>query len=107
MDQSLHQESTIPWSKVPNKRSRTLHEDIIRGFKLFKEDDHLLHPTTTQNRFSALSTEEAADPPQQDFTGDSPKPPPIFVSDVTTIPPLIQILNQTAFKLYEIKAQNP
>jgi hypothetical protein len=38
------------------------------------------------------------------ITDDSPKPPPIFVSDVTTIPPLIQLLDQTAFKLYEIKA---
>jgi hypothetical protein len=47
--------------------------------------------------------EEAANPPQQDFTGDSPKPPPIFVSDVTTIPLFIQLLDQTDFKLHEIK----
>jgi hypothetical protein len=104
MDQSLHQESTISWSKVRNKGSRPLHEDTIRESKLSKEDGHWLHPTTTQNRFSALSTEEAADPPQQDFTSDSPKAQPIFVSDVTTIPPLIQLLDQTAFKLCEIKA---
>jgi hypothetical protein len=36
--------------------------------------------------------------------GNTPKPPPIYVSDVATIPPITQLLEQIAKLQYEIKA---
>jgi hypothetical protein len=35
--------------------------------------------------------------------GKSPKPPPIYVSDITTISPLIRLLEQTLPNQYELK----
>jgi hypothetical protein len=35
---------------------------------------------------------------------NTPKPPPIYVTDVTTISPLIQLLEQIAKQQYELKA---
>jgi hypothetical protein len=53
---------------------------------------------------SQHSSEEPTDTSQTSATGDTPKPPTTFMSDVITIPPLLQLLDQTAFQLYEIKA---
>jgi hypothetical protein len=41
---------------------------------------------------------ETADP------GNTPKPPPIYVTDVTTVTPIIQLLEQIAYLQNEIKA---
>jgi hypothetical protein len=58
---------------------------------------------TTHNCYSALSDYENVD--HQKVASDStPKPPPIFVSDVITIPPLLQMLDQIVKQSYEIKA---
>jgi hypothetical protein len=34
----------------------------------------------------------------------TPKPPPIYIQDVTSIPPLLQLLEQVAAQQYETKA---
>jgi hypothetical protein len=51
MDQTLHWEAIIPWSKVPGKRSRPFQEDSTQDVKYSKEENHWLHPTSTKNRF--------------------------------------------------------
>jgi hypothetical protein len=104
MDQTPHREITIPWSKVLSKRSCPLQEDSTQDAKHSKEENHWLHPTSTKNRFSALSSEEPTDTAQTSTAGDTPKSLQIFVSDVITIPPLLQLLDQIAFQIYEIKA---
>jgi hypothetical protein len=103
MDRTPCRETDIPWSKVPSKRSRPLHEESTHDAKHSKEENHWLHPTSTQNRFSALLPDEPTDTSQTSTVGDTPKPPPIFVSDIITIPPPFQLLDQIAFQLYEIK----
>jgi hypothetical protein len=35
---------------------------------------------------------------------NTPKPPPIYINDVTNISPLIQLLKQIAIQQYEVKA---
>jgi hypothetical protein len=86
------------------KRSRTQQEDSIGNAKHIKEDSHWLHPTATHNRYSALSDDENVDHLQKVASDSTPKRPPIFVSDVITIPPLLQLLDQTVKQSYEIKA---
>jgi LysM repeat protein len=101
MDTSPSQESSIPWTKVTSKRGHSPQDDSTHEAKHSKEDSHWLHPITT---FSALSIEESSDAPQSTTTGSNPKPPPIFLCDVTTISPLLQLLDQIALQQYEIKA---
>jgi hypothetical protein len=48
--------------------------------------------------------EDGEDQHQNYDPGNTQKPPPIYVSDVTTIPPLTQLLEQIAKLQYEIKA---
>lgn len=103
MDTSSTQ-GPIPWSKISTKRSRKLHEDSTRESKLPKEEHHWLHPIPTHNQFSALSSGTSSEKPQPPTTEVTHKPPPIFVSDVTVLPPLLQLLDQIAPQQYEIKA---
>jgi hypothetical protein len=70
---------------------------------LKKKTTDWLHPTSTKNRFAALSSEEPTDTSNFHRWRHS-KATPIYESDVITIPPLLQLLDQTAFQLYEIKA---
>jgi hypothetical protein len=59
----------------------------------------LLHTTAIQPYWKMKAKANSrADP------GNIPKPPPVVVIDVTTIPPLIQLLEQIAELQYEIKA---
>jgi hypothetical protein len=76
----------------------------MRNAKHIKEDGHWLHPTTTYNCYTALSDDENIDHLQKAATDSTPKPPPIFVSDVITIPPLLQLLDKIVKQPYEIKA---
>jgi hypothetical protein len=104
MDTSSCQESSIPWIKVTSKRGCSPPDESTGEAKHSIEDSHWLHPITTNNHFSALSTDESSDVPQSTAPGSNPKPPPIFMSDVTTIPPLLQLLDQITHQQYEIKA---
>jgi hypothetical protein len=86
MDQTPCRETNIPLSKVPSKRSRPLHEDSTHDAKHSKKENHCLHPTSTQNRFSALSPDEPTDTSETFAAGETPKPPPNFVITVITLP---------------------
>jgi hypothetical protein len=87
------------WTKVSNKRGRPTHERAPRQAKLVKESDHWLNPTSTRNRFSALMEDESEDQQQTADAGNTPKPPPIYVSDVTSIPPRTSELQNCNVKL--------
>jgi hypothetical protein len=63
--------------------------------------NHWLHSTSTSNRYTALLDEEKG---QQDGPGNTPKPPPMYVSDVTTVFSLIQLLEQIGKQQYELEA---
>jgi hypothetical protein len=89
------------WTRVSYKRRRLAQEEYQGDVKHTKESNHRLHPTSTSNRYTALLDDENG---QQDGPGNTPKPPPIYVSDVTTISPLIQLLEQIAKQQYELKA---
>jgi hypothetical protein len=69
-----------------------------------EEDSHWLHPATTHNRYAALSDDENTDHLQKVATDSAPKPLPIFVSDVITIPPFLKLLDQIVKQSYIIKA---
>jgi hypothetical protein len=92
-----------PLDEGYQKRSRTTQEDSIGNAKHNKEDNNWLHPTTTHNHHAALSDDENIDHLQRVATDSTPKPPPIFVSDVITIQPLLQLLDQIVKQSYEIK----
>jgi hypothetical protein len=75
-----------------------------RAAKAIKESYHWLNPTPTHNCYSALLEDESEGQQQTTKPGNTPKPAPIYVSDVTTIPSHIQLLEQIAKLQYEIKA---
>jgi hypothetical protein len=77
------------WTRVSYKRSRPAQEEFQRDVKYTKESNHWLHPTPTSNRYTALLDEENEHQPKQDRPENTLKPPPIYVSDVTTISPFI------------------
>jgi hypothetical protein len=69
-----------------------------------KSNENCLNPTPISNRFSSLQQED--DLVNQSTPGkeDTPKPPPIYITSVTSIPTLFQLLDQIVPKVYEIKA---
>jgi hypothetical protein len=71
-----------------------------------KNTQHWLHPpsTDTSNRFSALWKQTAQIANTTPTLNIPPKPPPIYIQYVTTIPPLLQLLEQVAPHKYETKA---
>jgi hypothetical protein len=71
--------------------------------KHIKEDGHWIHPTTKDNRYEPLSDCENNDHLQKVAAYSTPKPSPIFVSDVITIPPLLQLLDHIVKQPYEIE----
>jgi hypothetical protein len=86
------------------KRGRPPQEDNTREAKHGKEDSYWLNPTSTSNRYSALSDEDSSEHHQKSNIETTPKFPPIFVSNVTTIFSLIPLLEQIAKLQNEIKA---
>jgi hypothetical protein len=69
-----------------------------------KSNGNWLNPIPISNRFSPLQEED--DLVNQSTPGkeDTPKPPPIYITNVTSIPPLFQLLDKIVPKLYDIKA---
>jgi hypothetical protein len=66
-----------------------------------KKTDYWLEKTTpTHNRFSALTDETLEHSPNQ---STDPKSPPIFISGVGNIKPLIELLNALAPNKYLVK----
>jgi hypothetical protein len=60
--------------------------------------------TGSTNRYTALREEKNEDQQQKAGPENIPKPPPIYIIDVTNISPLIQLLEQIAIQQYEAKA---
>jgi hypothetical protein len=92
------------WTKVSYKRGRSIQEGPESQAKHAKESEHWLNQTSTSNRYTALLEEECEDHQQKAGSESTPKAPPIYITDVTNISPLIQQLQQVAKQQYEIKA---
>lgn len=98
------------WQVVVNKkRQRSPEEDNTskKTSRQTKIKDYWLSSTQTSNRFNTLREEIEADKetPEEE-TKKEPKPPPIFVSGVENINPLIALLNEIAPEKYNLKAFN-
>jgi hypothetical protein len=92
------------WTVTTSKRGRPTQDGTPKDFKLAKLTDHWLNPIITSNRFTALQPEEIQDSNPPPGKEDTPKPPPIYITNVTIIPPLLQLLDQITPNLYEVKA---
>jgi hypothetical protein len=91
-------------TKVSYKRGRSTQESTEREAEHTKESEHWLNQTSTSNRYIALLEEESEDYQQKASPENKPKPPPIYINDVTNISPLIQLLEQIALQQYEVTA---
>jgi hypothetical protein len=61
-------------------------------------------PRITSNRFTPLTNEDSEATPTPTGPTSVPKPPPNYIQNDTTIPPLLQLLDQTAHQQYAITA---
>jgi hypothetical protein len=91
MSLSSDPELYFAWTIVSKKRGRPPQEDNTREAKHSREDSYWLNPTSTSNRYSALSDEDSSEHHQKSNIETTPKSPPIFVSNVTTVSTLIHI----------------
>jgi hypothetical protein len=92
------------WTTATSKRGCLTQDGTPKDSKLTKLADHWLNPTTTSNRFTALQPAETQDNNPPPGKEDTPKPPSIYSTDVTIIPPLLQLLDQITPNLFEVKA---
>jgi hypothetical protein len=92
------------WTKVSYKRGRSTLEGTEREAKHAKESEHWLNQTSNSNHYTALLEEESEDKQHKAGPENTPKLPPIYITDVKNISPLIQLLEQIAKQHYEIKA---
>jgi hypothetical protein len=53
-----------------------------------KKNQHWLNQTSTSNCYTALLEEESKDQQQKAGPENTPKPPPIYITNVTNISPL-------------------
>jgi hypothetical protein len=91
------------WTKVSYKRGRSTQEETEREALLAKESQHWLNQTSTSSRYTALLLEESVDQQQKAGSENMSKPPPIYITGVTNILPLIQLQEHMAFQRYEVK----
>jgi hypothetical protein len=84
------------WAKVSYKRGRSTQDETERETKHAKDSEHWLNQTPTSNRYTALLEEESEDQQQKAGHVNIPKPPPIYITYVKNISPLIQLLEQIA-----------
>ena len=93
-----HEWQTVHYGK---KRNRNSEETGDRLTQNKKQAYWLDQPTPTHNRYENLPTEEMETTTAN--TNKEPKPPPIYVTDVKHIQPLIQLLNELAKDSYITK----
>jgi hypothetical protein len=84
------------WSKVSYKRGRSTQEETEREAKHAKESEYRLNQTSISNRYTALLDEESEDQQQKAGPEATPNPPPIYITYVKNISPLIQLLEQNS-----------
>jgi hypothetical protein len=92
------------WITPTNKRSRQTQDGSSKDNKMAKCNGNWLNPTPISNSFSSLQQEDDIVKHSTPGKEDTPKPPPIYITNVTSIPPLFQLLDQVVPKLYETKA---
>jgi hypothetical protein len=92
------------WTEVSYKRGRSTQEESEREAKHAKESKHWLNQTFTSNCCTALLEEESENQQQKAGPENTPKPLPIYITDVHSVSPLIQLLEQIAKQQYEIQA---
>jgi hypothetical protein len=92
------QSAELPWITVSRKRGRKMEEQEILNEN--QHDYWLGGPIPTANRFISLSVDQMEETNKQ---STEPKPPPIFISGVTNIQPLIELLNTVAKDKYLVK----
>lgn len=97
---------TDKWIQIQatKKRGHPTSEDTTMDYKHATPSDHWLNPTVTSNRFTPIQPDE--DPEHSSLPGKNsqPKPPPIYITNVTTVPPLLKLLDQITPQLYDLKA---
>jgi hypothetical protein len=71
------------WTKVSYKRGRSTQEETEREAKHAKESEHGLNQTSTSNHYTALLEEESEDQQQKAGPENTPKPPPVYITEVT------------------------
>lgn len=101
----------LGWNTVQHTRKRNRVSPDKRVAKQTKIQDYWLNsPTLVTNKFATLGNEEDGNSnTQQNNMKQSKviKTPPIFVSGVQNITPLIQLLNKIAKDNYQLKVINP
>jgi len=98
VEQNSSSNSENQWQKVSRKRQRYLEDQ--KNLNAKKQDYWLGGTITTTNRFSTLSEENVEEEAKQ---STEPKPPPIFISGVKYIKPLIELHNEIAKVKYLVK----
>jgi hypothetical protein len=98
VEQNSSSNSENQWQKVSRKRHRILDDQENLNAK--KQDYWLGGIIATTNRLSTLSEENVQEEAMQ---RTEPKQPPIFISGVKYIKPLIELLNETAKDKYLVK----
>jgi hypothetical protein len=88
-------------TKVSYKRGRSTQEETEGEAKHTKDSEHWLNQTSSC--YTTLLEEESEDQKQKAGPENTPKPP-IYITDVKNISPLIQLLEQIAKQQYKIKA---
>jgi hypothetical protein len=99
-----HPPPYLSWTTVSYKRGRPTQESTDRVANHAKDNLHFSPPTITSNLFASLTNEDSEVTPTPTGPTSVPKPSPIYVQNVTTIPPLLQLLDQTSHQQYVITA---
>jgi hypothetical protein len=89
---------------VSYKRGTSTEDETEREAKHTKESKHWLNQTSTSNRYTALLEEESEYQQHKAGPDNTPKPPPLYITGVKNISPLIELLQQIAKQQYEIKS---
>jgi hypothetical protein len=92
------------WTKVSYKRGSSTQKENEKEAKHAKESEYWFNRTSTSSLYTALLEEGSKDQQQKAGPENAPKPPPVYITDVKNISPLIQLLEQIAEQQYEIKA---
>jgi hypothetical protein len=68
-----------------------------------KESVHWLNQTSTSSNYTALLEEESEDQQHKPGPENTPKPLPIYITEVTNNSSLMQLLKHIAIQQYEVK----
>jgi hypothetical protein len=112
---SSQPELSSNWTKVLYKRGRSTQEETEIEAKHTKQSEHWLNQTSTSKRYQALLEEECEAQQQKAGLESTPKPPPIHITNVKNISPLILLLvqivklrlSQTVRLKFSLKHLNP